>query len=156
MNISLLTQVYALRAGRVLLLKRAQAPNLGLWVAPGEKVHQGESLFEAALREFQEKTGLKATKLVFRAIVTLVAQDSMETSNHFLYVCNEFSGEIKAEHEEGQLSWQHLHRVFKLPMPPADQHFMPHVINLNLPIYQAKYVSDEEGNLVEIVKHESR
>lgn len=156
MSILSRTQIYALQAGRVLLLKRAQEPNLGLWVPPGGKVQPGESPFEAALREFQTKTGLKAINLVFRALVTLVEQNSGETSIHFLYACNEFSGELKSERKEEKPSWQHLHRVFDLPMPPADQQFMPHVINLNLPFYQARYSYDRKGNLVEIVEHESR
>jgi len=155
MNTSLLTQIYVLQAGRILLQKRTQKPNLGLWVPPGGKVHPGESPFEAALREFHEKTGLKATKLLFRALVTQVAQGSGETSIHFVYACNEFSGELKSGGEQGQLSWQHLHRVFNLPIPPIYQQSMPHVINLNLPFYQARYNFDKEGALVEIVENES-
>ena len=46
--------------GRVLLMERAQEPNLGLWSPPGGKLHQeeGESPFACARREAREELAL--------------------------------------------------------------------------------------------------
>jgi mutator protein MutT len=43
---------------QVLLIKRNQAPALGLWSIPGGKLEPGESLVEACQREFYEETNL--------------------------------------------------------------------------------------------------
>jgi 8-oxo-dGTP diphosphatase len=47
------------RKGKMLVVKRAEAPHLGLWSFPGGSVEQGESPLEAAVRETKEEVGLK-------------------------------------------------------------------------------------------------
>ncbi len=44
--------------GRVLLIRRANAPNRGLWTLPGGRLELGETLFACAAREVQEETGV--------------------------------------------------------------------------------------------------
>lgn len=48
---------------RVLLVKRGRPPAQGLWAIPGGKVHWGESLTEAVIREVAEETGLQIEPL---------------------------------------------------------------------------------------------
>ena len=45
--------------GRVLLIRRGKAPDLGEWSIPGGAVELGESLEEALRREIREETGLE-------------------------------------------------------------------------------------------------
>jgi len=52
--------VAVVRGQRVLLVKRALPPSLGLYAFPGGKVEAGETLEEAARRELLEETGLAA------------------------------------------------------------------------------------------------
>jgi 8-oxo-dGTP diphosphatase len=47
------------RKGRMLVVKRAEAPNLGFWAFPGGRVEQGETPMEAAVRETREEVGLE-------------------------------------------------------------------------------------------------
>jgi 8-oxo-dGTP diphosphatase len=47
-----------MREGRVLLVKRSNAPQRGKWAFPGGSVKLGETLQEAAEREVKEETGL--------------------------------------------------------------------------------------------------
>ena len=47
------------RGGRMLIVKRAEPPHLGLWTFPGGMVEEGESPEEAAIRETLEETGLR-------------------------------------------------------------------------------------------------
>lgn len=44
--------------GRLLLVKRGHAPQIGRWTIPGGKVEPDETLEEAAAREVIEETGL--------------------------------------------------------------------------------------------------
>ena len=46
-------------SGRLLLIKRGQAPGLGRWSLPGGRVEPGETPAEAAAREVSEETGLQ-------------------------------------------------------------------------------------------------
>nr|VFK39388.1 MAG: ADP-ribose pyrophosphatase [Candidatus Kentron sp. TC]VFK41756.1 MAG: ADP-ribose pyrophosphatase [Candidatus Kentron sp. TC]VFK56490.1 MAG: ADP-ribose pyrophosphatase [Candidatus Kentron sp. TC] len=43
----------------VLLVRRGQAPNQGLWAIPGGGIRLGETLQEAAEREIWEETGIR-------------------------------------------------------------------------------------------------
>lgn len=58
--------------GRFLLVKRANAPDAGLWGFPGGRIEPGEDLFTAASRELAEETGIHA-----RAASVLTALDSI-------------------------------------------------------------------------------
>jgi 8-oxo-dGTP diphosphatase len=46
------------RDGKVLLVRRARRPGLGLYTLPGGRVEFGETLTEAITREIAEETGL--------------------------------------------------------------------------------------------------
>lgn len=45
--------------GRLLLVRRGQAPGAGLWSVPGGRVEPGEGLAEAVVREVAEETGIE-------------------------------------------------------------------------------------------------
>lgn len=47
-----------LREGKVLVMRRARQPALGLFTLPGGRVEPGETLIEAVLREIREETAL--------------------------------------------------------------------------------------------------
>lgn len=46
-------------AGRLLVVRRANAPSRGHWSVPGGRVEAGETLVAAARREAREETGLE-------------------------------------------------------------------------------------------------
>lgn len=46
-------------AGRVLLIERGRAPGKGLFAVPGGFIEQRETVYQSALRELQEETGIK-------------------------------------------------------------------------------------------------
>jgi ADP-ribose pyrophosphatase len=52
-----------LRGNRILLIRRAAPPSMGLWSIPGGHVELGESVLEAAVRELWEEAGLEGRAL---------------------------------------------------------------------------------------------
>ena len=63
------------RGDSFLLVRRAKAPDAGLWGFPGGKVEAGETLFAAAQRELLEETALHA-----RAIRIVTVFDSLHSA----------------------------------------------------------------------------
>ena len=146
------TLVYCLENNQVLLMRRKKEPNLGLWVAPGGKVEAGESPYDCAARELQEETGLKANKLRFRGLITEVSPQPDWQWMLFLYVTNDFSGNLIGDHREGEFSWWPVEETDNLSIPQSDRIFYPKVIDFSQPFYQAKYLYDAKLDLVKVIE----
>ena len=76
----------------------------GTWTMPGGKVEFMETLVNAAKRELEEETNLKATKLDFLCI-----SDDMTDTAHYVTVgliVREYNGELKTMEPETILEWQ--------------------------------------------------
>jgi len=58
-----------IQSGHVLLIERKNAPGKGTWALPGGYIHPKEKLFDAAIRELREETGLKVPEKVLRGSV---------------------------------------------------------------------------------------
>ena len=66
---------------QILLVRRANPPQVGHWGFPGGKVEWGENLGQAAVRELREETGIAGTDpAAFEAI------DLVEPGGHHLMV----------------------------------------------------------------------
>ncbi|WP_272929517.1 NUDIX hydrolase [Rhodovulum sulfidophilum] len=76
-----------IRAKQVLLVRRANPPDAGLWGFPGGKIDRGETLTEAALRELAEETGISADPLrVFTAVDAFDREASGALRRHFILI----------------------------------------------------------------------
>lgn len=88
-----------IREGKVLLVKRSNAPQKGKWAIPGGSVKLGETLQEAAEREAKEETGLtiKANDPVFT--FDLIERDSAgELLFHYVII------DLIADYVDGEAS----------------------------------------------------
>ncbi len=76
----------------------------GTWTMPGGKVKFMEKLVDAAKRELEEETSLKATQIDFLCI-----SDDMTKTAHFVnagFIVKEYTGEIKVMEPETILEWK--------------------------------------------------
>lgn len=65
-------------SNRILLVKRKYPPGAGKWSIPGGHLELGESLYEAAVRELYEETGINGDPIGIVNIDELVVYDDKE------------------------------------------------------------------------------
>jgi 8-oxo-dGTP diphosphatase len=61
--------------GRVLLVRSGAGSRRGQWGLPGGAQHVGETVFEAAIREVREETGIEIAPLAVITVVDLIRRD---------------------------------------------------------------------------------
>ena len=70
----------------------------GFWI-PGGHANSGESSKDAAIRELKEETNLDLSNL--KLFYSKITEDKIVD----VYVCNEFSGEAKADDDLEEVQW---------------------------------------------------
>ena len=80
----------------VLLIRRGKAPRMGQWSLPGGAQSVGETVFETAVREVREETGLEVVPTGIVTVVDAITPDA-EGRVHYHYTLVE----VAAESAEG-------------------------------------------------------
>lgn len=75
-----------IRDGKILLVRRRYPPSSGTWSIPGGHVGVGETLFDAAVRELEEETGLKGRPLGVANIDEAITVDQTGVRYHYVLV----------------------------------------------------------------------
>lgn len=100
--------------GKLVLVRRAIEPGLGLWVFPGGYMDRDETVEEAAIRETREEVNLhvRLTGLIgvysYRTGVVVIVYD-----------CEVLGGDLRPDHESREV------RLFALDEIPWDQLAFP-------------------------------
>ena len=93
----------------VLLVRRANPPDAGLWGFPGGKIEHGETVWQAAERELQEETGVRGEALkTFTAVDALDLDEAGNLRNHHVLVavlCRHLSGTPVAASDALEARW---------------------------------------------------
>ena len=105
------------RSGRILLVRRGQAPSRGLWSVPGGRVEPGEDWAEAAVREVWEETGIVAAHPEF---VGIVERDS-EAGTTYLIADYQMTGdgEPRAGDDALEARWCEPDELSLMPTTPG-------------------------------------
>ena len=98
-----------LRADQVLLVRRKNEPDAGLWGFPGGHVDLGETALFAAARELREETSVIGRPLQYLTNLDVIVRDKYGVITfHFLLaavLCKYISGEPKADDDVSEATW---------------------------------------------------
>lgn len=97
------------RAGKVLLIKRATPPRQGSWTLPGGSIDLGETLQQAAQREVLEETGLTVrAKEPVHCFEVITHDEQGNVRFHYVIVdlvADYVSGELAPNDEVDDAGW---------------------------------------------------
>jgi ADP-ribose pyrophosphatase YjhB (NUDIX family) len=98
-----------IRAGKVLIVRRARPPASGLFTLPGGGVEAGETLRAAVTREVREETGLTVEPLGLAGYREVIARDGDgRVERHFVilpFAARWISGEVVLNEELAEAHW---------------------------------------------------
>lgn len=116
-----IANLIVVKDNQVLLLKK---PRRNWYVAPGGKMESGESIYHAAIREFQEETNTTPVNPHLKGVYTMIVQDE-EQGNHewmlFTFVAHDLEGIPFDITKEGVLEWHPVEALSHLPMAEGDR-----------------------------------
>ena len=112
-----------LHEGRVLLVKRGQAPALGLWSVPGGLVDLGETTVDAARREVEEECGLKVRIAGLVGVLDRVTRDAdggvryhWVLVDYLAFLETATNDTITAGSDAAEVRWVTIDEVDRLPI----------------------------------------
>lgn len=98
-----IANLIAVKDGKVLLL---QKPRRGWYVAPGGKMESGESIFEAAIREFQEETNVTPLHVHLKGVYTMIIKENNDVVDEWMlytFVAKDVDGVPLKKQEKANL-----------------------------------------------------
>ena len=145
------TLCYLIKDNKYLMLHRTKKGhdiNAGKYIGVGGHVEEGESPADCIRREIYEETGFTAGNITARGFITFVMGDV--TEHTFLYTCDDFTGEMRNECDEGELRWVDIDKVLELNLWEGDKVFLE-LLNTNKDFFTVKLIYDCDDNLIDYI-----
>ena len=115
MNVELVTCVMIHREETNEVLVQNRIKKYPGWSFPGGHVEKGESLYNCAVREVKEETGLDVRNLNYCGAVHWINRESDERYLCFMYKTSDFSGVLLAKTDEGEQFWLDKDELLRAP-----------------------------------------
>ena len=146
-----MTLVMVSEPERILLAMKKRGFGEGRWNGFGGKVHDGETIEEAAVREMEEEGGIVPISMVKAGLLTFAFQSQPLKLEVHIFKVTSFSGAV-TETEEMRPQWFPWERVpyeqmwsddrYWLPLLQDNQCFVGHFL------FDAPATSEHEGKIV--------
>lgn len=124
MSKNILTLCIVHQGDKVLLGMKKRGFGAGKWNGFGGKVHDNETVEEAALRELKEEAGIVPQSLEQRGLFTFTFEGEPDELEVPLFCVTEFTGEPR-ESEEMKPQWFGVDEIPFSEMWPDDKHWFP-------------------------------
>jgi len=135
---------YIIKEGRILLGMKKRGFGVGLWNGFGGKADAGETIFETAVRELREESGVDAMDLEKRGIISFSFEDGKEIEVH-VFVASNFSGE-PCETDEMKPQWFDISDLPFDKMWASDLYWLP--LLLSGDTFRGQAVFSDDNKLV--------
>lgn len=109
--------------GKVLVQERVKS-----WQGiafPGGHVEDGESIYDSAVREIKEETGLTIRHLTPRGFMYWFNNQTGDRYFTYFFVTSDFSGEMLESTEEGKVFWVDYNKLPTMNLSPNMANYLP-------------------------------
>ena len=137
------TACYLKRDNKVLMIKFSKKWGQ-VYAPPGGKFETGESPLDCILREYYEETGFKLINPRLQGMSYW--RDNAE-GIIFIYVAENFEGDLKETSEEGCIEWIKIEDLPNLKQFSQNEKFTPYLFKEEL--FEGKFILDEKCNVLE-------
>lgn len=141
------TACYLKKCNKVLMIKFTKKWGQ-VYAPPGGKFEEGETPLDCIMREFYEETGLT---LINPRLQGMSYWKDESEGIIFVYVAEDFKGNLTTGSEEGILEWIRLKDLSTIPQFDQNQKFTPYLFKDEL--FEGKFLLDSK---YKVVKHEIR
>jgi len=86
------------------------------WSFPGGHVERGESIYDCAVREVKEETGLVVSDLQYCGVVHWMHRENDDRYLCFMYKTTQFYGDLIAKTDEGEQFWLGIDDLLATPI----------------------------------------
>lgn len=136
------TICYLKKENQVLMLKFAKKWG-HVFAPPGGKFEMGETPLDCIIREFKEETGLTLINPKLQGLSYW--QDSYE-GIIFVFVAEEYEGELTLSSEEGSLTWIPIEELDSLEQFEQNKLFTPYLFKKT--IFEGKFLLDDSCKVI--------
>ncbi|MGC3872892.1 NUDIX hydrolase [Halomonas sp. GXIMD04776] len=112
-----------IRGQEALLVRRRNEPDAGLWGFPGGRIEWGETVFECAVRELSEETGIRSAARDYLTTIDVVRREEGQVKHHFVLtavLCEYRSGVPEAADDAMETAWIELTDIANAIIPLSE------------------------------------